>query len=310
MKSKKTHLLQLASFFLAGVAVFFVGKALWEHKAAILDSITLAQFLTISLGGGTIYLVGNFSLAFSWDRLLKWLGENSVHSKDNFLIYGRTQILKYIPGNFFSIPGRHILSHQKGIGHSPLIGSATLEIIGLLVASSLISITGIMLTTEQKVWVSVPVILSIFLLALLSPVILKKLHKLFFLFQKLTVFKQITQGSYFKLLKIWSSYLFFFLLTGVILWWVIVVIDSPKGNLPVSILFSAYATSWILGFITPGAPAGAGVREGVMILMLSTYMGNPKSILVVVLMRVVTMIGDVLFYVISLSFRVQPVRKK
>jgi CDP-diglyceride synthetase len=43
-----------------------------------------------------------------------------------------------------------------------------------------------------------------------------------------------------------------------------------------------------------------GVREGIMILTLSGYLGQPASVLISLIMRVITVAGDVLFYVCGL----------
>lgn len=75
------------------------------------------------------------------------------------------------------------------------------------------------------------------------------------------------------------------------------------GMVPWLVTFSTFAISWFLGFITPGSPAGIGVREGVTILLLSNYLGEPASLAISLIMRVITVTGDVLFYLCGLSVR-------
>ena len=60
------------------------------------------------------------------------------------------------------------------------------------------------------------------------------------------------------------------------------------------------ALAWMAGFVTPGAPAGLGVREAVLLALLERLLTPQQALLVVVLWRVVTTLGDVVFFGIGL----------
>lgn len=59
----------------------------------------------------------------------------------------------------------------------------------------------------------------------------------------------------------------------------------------------AYVVAWLIGFITPGAPAGVGVREVILLFLLENLTSMEGILLSVVLGRVVNVIGDLLFFV-------------
>jgi uncharacterized membrane protein YbhN (UPF0104 family) len=59
-------------------------------------------------------------------------------------------------------------------------------------------------------------------------------------------------------------------------------------------LTGAFASSWILGFIAPGAPAGLGIREAILSAWLSTAMPAADVVLLVVALRIATTVGDLL----------------
>jgi uncharacterized membrane protein YbhN (UPF0104 family) len=66
------------------------------------------------------------------------------------------------------------------------------------------------------------------------------------------------------------------------------------------LLISVFALAWVVGFITPGAPGGLGVREALMVLMLApAYTAASASVLVIAL-RIATTLGDALILVIGL----------
>jgi uncharacterized membrane protein YbhN (UPF0104 family) len=67
------------------------------------------------------------------------------------------------------------------------------------------------------------------------------------------------------------------------------------------LLIAVFALAWVVGFMTPGAPGGLGVREGLMLLMLApTYTPSSASALVIAL-RIATTLGDVLVFCIGMA---------
>jgi uncharacterized membrane protein YbhN (UPF0104 family) len=58
----------------------------------------------------------------------------------------------------------------------------------------------------------------------------------------------------------------------------------------------AYVLAWLAGLVTPGAPAGIGVREAVLLFLLGGVGTPPVILLAVILGRAVTVVGDLVFY--------------
>jgi uncharacterized membrane protein YbhN (UPF0104 family) len=61
----------------------------------------------------------------------------------------------------------------------------------------------------------------------------------------------------------------------------------------------AYVVAWLIGLITPGAPAGVGVRELVLLFLLKDTITEAELVLVVLLGRTVTVTGDLLAFVFA-----------
>jgi uncharacterized membrane protein YbhN (UPF0104 family) len=73
------------------------------------------------------------------------------------------------------------------------------------------------------------------------------------------------------------------------------------GNaIPYWVCLAAICLPWAIGFVTPGAPGGIGVREATMVLILSQVMPPLESLLIPALMRMVTIAGDL--FAFSLSY--------
>jgi|GEM_PF-3272308 len=105
-----------------------------------------------------------------------------------------------------------------------------------------------------------------------------------------------------KIILIYSLYVCFFICIGILFFLVITVVIEKPLLCNLATVISIFACSWIAGFITPGASAGFGVREAVIIQMLSKYTGEPESVSIAILFRVVTIIGDLLFFGLSFCF--------
>lgn len=55
---------------------------------------------------------------------------------------------------------------------------------------------------------------------------------------------------------------------------------------------SLYAMGWVIGFLTPWAPAGIGIRDGIFVWGLNAYMVAPFPVLVAIISRLITLVPD------------------
>jgi len=298
IKKNAARIIKLFGYFFTAIALIFVGKSIWEQKKFLLQVDIRTATIILFAGIGT-YTVANLILTIAWKMLLNWFGETRLNFLTCAQIYGKSQILKYIPGNLFYLPGRHALGIRYGAEHAPLAGAMTLEIAGLFAASSGISILGILFTTEASARLPLFAVVTTLALSFAFPAVLKRALSFEFVQNKIPVLKKMRWGGYFQLLAIWSLYLAFFVLIGLIMLWTIAAVTGRWNAAPFNAVLSAFAISWLLGSIAPGAPAGAGIRESVIILLLSKYIGESNSVLVSLMMRIVTILGDVVFYFIS-----------
>jgi uncharacterized membrane protein YbhN (UPF0104 family) len=62
------------------------------------------------------------------------------------------------------------------------------------------------------------------------------------------------------------------------------------------LLVASFSLAWVVGFVTPGAPGGLGVREGLLLLMLAPVYSPASASVLVIALRIATTVGD------SLSF--------
>lgn len=81
-----------------------------------------------------------------------------------------------------------------------------------------------------------------------------------------------------------------------------------KSN--ILIFIGAYAASWIIGFVTPGSPGGIGVREALLILILQMYISESQAVTLALVFRIITTLGDILFFFSSSYLNVKYLKIK
>ena len=236
-------------------------------------------------------------LSNAWKLILVSL-EGGVRFPDRLLItFARSQLGKYLPGNVAHIAGRHIVASGHGYTNQALVLSTIYEISGLLSAAGLSS-SVTLIFSESAILEQFPLIFAVPVLAFVLP-LLYLAHYLAPRFAALRRLPFASRANASALLFIpYIYYLMFFLLAGnalVLLTW---PVESKPDSYSYLVIWLAFSTSWTLGFLTPGAPSGIGVREAVLVYILSPMLGTPDAIIVSVLFRVVTVGGDLLFWLL------------
>lgn len=247
--------------------------------------------LAIILLAGVGYGVACLFLTNAWYLLLK--GLDNGHQKWTIIcgIYAKSQIAKYLPGNVFHVLGRQLLGHHHGLRHSVLAASTLYEFFGLVAASASMAMPAAL--TFDLIRLGTISSRTLFLMAVFGCAMLFFGHRL--------TRQRWPHLITIKVLKNWLfaylNYLLFFLLAGLLLV-ALVGIFSHRAYEPsvASFLVASFALSWLAGFLTPGAPSGLGVRESIIVLILQPLLPEAPAAMIAILLRAVTVSGDLLFF--------------
>ncbi len=300
MNKEKT--IKLCGTVLVVIALFFVFHRLWVNREWILQWHPTPQLFLFLLFCTVGYAVINCALPVAWFRLLIWYGQPDADLRNCLSLYAKTQIAKYIPGNVFHLTGRHLLGRRLGWSHAPLAAASLFEILGMLVASSALALLGLIFLGVREKHISSISIAAIFTLTLLFPILLNKIASRFRLIEKLYLPGKKSADIFIGLLPVYLLYLAFFLALGGLFLGVVHAIAGLSDLGQAGPIITVFAVAWITGFITPGAPAGFGIREMVIVGSLSNFIGEPESIFIAFLFRIVTVFGDFLFFLSSFLF--------
>lgn len=275
---------------LALIGILFVGFRLHSYWLELDSSrITLMDWGGI-IALSIIYGAANLLLAMAWWHLLQLLGDN-VNRIVAIRVYGVSQLGKYLPGNIFHLAGRQALGMAENIAGWILIKSSAFELGLITVAGSLFGWLILPL-----IWNEFQVLTGMFLqvgICILVSLMLAKLigrHAMWaFLWQISSLL--ISGGVFVVLLNIISGSEVIF----------------PKHSVTIG---AAFIIAWLAGLLTPGAPAGVGIREAVLFFLLKTIASESDLLLTLLLSRVVTVFGDVWFYLAASSNLARDTRLK
>lgn len=264
---------------LALVGVAFVALRLSEYAAKIdCGRLSFTNWLFV-FGLGIVYGLGGSLLALAWRNLLRQFG-TTVSPATAVRIYGISQLAKYVPGNLAHIAGRQALGIAEGLVGWTLAKSAVWEL-GTIAAAAV----PFGLLTLPLIAPTVSVALGVGgFLALVSLTII-------------LAYRLIGPS----IARAFAYYTGFLAISGVLFVALVTLVsDEYDGThlawLP---LCGSYVVAWLCGFATPGAPAGIGVRELMLLFLLNGLMSDADLTLTVLLARIVTAAGDLLFFLIG-----------
>jgi uncharacterized membrane protein YbhN (UPF0104 family) len=75
------------------------------------------------------------------------------------------------------------------------------------------------------------------------------------------------------------------------------------NNLSFFTCVSIFTLSWLAGFLIPGAPAGLGVREAVLVTFLILWMNPFSAASLALLIRLTTTLGDAAAFLLGLLIK-------
>jgi hypothetical protein len=127
---------------LLGASLLFVFERIWTNSIWTIDQALLLPLLEAIALGVILYTIGCFLLSTAWWVLISHISDIPISFSAATAIYGRTQLVKYLPGNVFHYLGRHALGRHAGLDHRSLVLAAVLETVAAVAAAICISILG------------------------------------------------------------------------------------------------------------------------------------------------------------------------
>jgi uncharacterized membrane protein YbhN (UPF0104 family) len=286
------------AFGVAATMAVYLTRALlasWGEFTAIISDpalLLVAGALSIAYGSNLFLLAG------SWYLTLRQESSDHVPATRAALIYCIANIAKYLPGNVFHFVGRQLLGTRAGLGHRAIAQATLLEIAAIVASISLIILSAMAFGPSGAIESILPMTWRAGA-EYEKPVAVAGLVGACFIFYGLARFRLferlfgVTARAAARAITMCAVFFCAYVAMAMIF-----AHCLPAGsNAPSATTMGlVYLIAWLAGFVVPGAPGGLGVREAMLILLL-TNTGETGRALALGLgfgMRIVSTLGDVI----------------
>lgn len=289
---KLRHLSKIFFISIILLSLYFIFTEVQQKSAQLSGShLNQTESILIMLVCAVCYALNCLFLSYSWYRFLMLVSDQKIKFIHCNYIYSISSLGKYVPGSVFQYANRQMLGKNYNLSQANLLFASYMEAFGLLVSSGLLGIICFLsVQIDHKVFIFLSIIFSVLLLFILWPFFYKSIKTINYI-KKLN-WPEIPICT---VLPVFLYYAGFFIITGLLL---IFIISVEKQSINFSdgiMLISIWALAWLAGYVVVLAPAGLGVREAVLIAMLTPMFGYHMAIIVTVIFRISLVIGDVLF---------------
>ncbi|WP_347485382.1 lysylphosphatidylglycerol synthase domain-containing protein [Vandammella animalimorsus] len=286
----KNNWIAAAKILITTAALLFVLRTLTENFSEIKKFIGPESYIAIAFCA-PIFLLTILSGSLAWSSLLR---SDRLTRRQLTTVYLVTQIGKYLPGNIAQHVGRVILLKKNGIEPKVIMASIIMETMLATSIASALGMAGIISFFSQDFLKYTPALIGIlFLPFFLHPIIRlidKRFNTSFLQYLSLNSREHLVAASLFFLAN--------FMLMGAAGYIQLIWIFDAHHARYLPVVF-AFALIWVIGYVTPGAPGGIGVRESATILLISPMAGTSAATGVALTLRLTTIIADLMAFALG-----------
>ena len=288
---------QYVGILIAGILLYFLIKPFVQTHTELKDATFQIHWYWLVCSFGAILFYWSAYL-YPFAILLSGIAAKHVVSfRTAFTLFHLANITRYLPGRIWGVVRLLSLSHQFRLSKTAVGGSLTLHvgietILGGLIGMSLIfspKMRGSALGIIDKIsahttllsLVCIGILIGIlFLIPTLSSKISQFLKTL-----RDTGVPLFQEPFRHQWLNIFASHIFLWICQG-LAFFLFVRSFVPMAWMDAGVLTACFAFAWVIGFLSFLTPSGLGVREGLLSLLLSSYMPAPQATLIALICRV------------------------
>ena len=247
--------------------------------------------LVLLAASAAMLLSAMFMNAALWARVVRDLGGAHIPVKQAVPLFMIANLGRYLPGKVWQIAGLAALASSRGVRPITATGAAVLgQGLSILAATS-IGLGALLTAPEESVghWGMIAaalVALAVLLIAI--PPSFRAGARLWFRIVRTEAPPQLASVHGLQWLALYT-------LNWVVLalsFWVLVISFGVSAEIvPVA---SAFAAAYVAGYLFIPAPAGVGIREGMLIVFLTPHLGVGVAGALAVIARIWTTVVEVL----------------
>jgi len=282
------------------VAVGLACYAVAVHWLAIRGALGRLGFWPLAAALVTV-LAALATTVQMWRLLLASMGSPlPLRAAARIMLVG--QIGKYLPGSIWPVLAQMELGRDYRVPRSRSASASVLLMLLTLIAGLLTALVTLPFAAGPKPY-RWALLAAPLLLVMLYPAILNALIGwLLRLARQPPLEKPLTGGALLRALA-WSfgTWIFY----GLQIWILATRLGAPPGRTAL-VAIGGFAFAWSVGFIVVFAPAGAGIRDGLLLVLLGTVLRTADAAAVVLVSRVLTTVADLLSAGVAARFVRRP----
>ena len=246
-------------------------------------------------------------VAYVWCTFLAWravladLG-SPLPLRPAVAVFGISQIGKYVPGGVWNV----VAAAEIGADHK-VPRTRSLAAMGLAVLLGAVSgvVVGVVCLPVARAeglggWAWLAWVAPLLLVLLVPPVLSRIVSLGFRLLRRPPLERPLTWSGLGAGVA-WS--VLSWVLAGVHVWLLATGLGLEATGRTLVLLVGAYAVAWVAGFVVVFVPAGAGVREAVLIALVAGSLPHAAVLLVVLIARVLLTFVDLAFAAVGMLVR-------
>lgn len=265
------------NIFLSILAVFFIGRLYGEFN---LTSLKISNTFIFALIMQLIFL---FVLYKIWRNFLI---NNNIETNTSYLDnWGQANLNKYIPGGIgLSITKISIAKNLSIDSKKILFGMIEDQLRGAVLVFPFFIISFILKSELQKIYLYFfSITLALYLISKISNQYSKKLN-----------FKSLFSRN--------LIFIFLSNIIQVVINYLVLSTLLDSSNVELIYISILYCVSASLSLIFIGSPAGIGIRELIFYIYSSSLLTNEIMLSYLLLIRIISVVADVSFYLLSKLF--------
>lgn len=297
----------VVSWVVIAAVVYFFGKTLADNAEKLHDVQLEVNAYTIA--GTALLTLAVVVSGMLWAKLLAHLSGQSVALREGARIHAASWLLKYVPGQVGSLLNKLAWGTKRGFSKKTVTTSFLYENILTVTASVIVGVPALLMFKDKHdgVTILLPLLVVIpMIVVLYRPLFYWMLNKAFALLKK-KPFQKSDFLSARDLALFQLGYLAPRILNAIGFVWVAssLLPIEPYMYLGLGATFVLASVVGLLAFFVPG---GLGVREAVIVLLVSAYFPVEQAILLSIVARLYATIADIgvaLVYVVLNKGRIK-----
>jgi len=234
-----------------------------------------------------------------WRLLLASMGSPlPLRAAARIMLIG--QIGKYLPGSIWPVLAQMELGREYRVPRSRSASASILVMLLTLISGLLIALIALPFAAGPYRWalLATPVLLVM----LYPPALNALIGWLLRLARQPPLEQRLTAGALLQAVgwafATWLCY-------GLQIWILATRLGAPAGKTAL-VALGGFAFAWSIGFVVVFAPAGAGIRDVLLLLLLGTVLRTADAAAVVLVSRVLTTAADLLSAAVAAKFVRRP----